>query len=83
MMKVTGQSIDYIHNLHSGKHNEKTENYSEFMEKETDSHKDFEMPGNGSCPVNEIYESMSQGGIIKSFTSIGVHKRMWLRNEIV
>lgn len=73
MMKVTGQSIDYIHNLHSGKHNEKTENYSEFMEKGTDSHKDFEMPGNGSCPVNEIYESMSQGGIIKSFTSIGVY----------
>lgn len=73
MMKVTGQSIDYIHNLHSDKHNEKTENYSEFMEKETDSHKDFEMPGNGSCPVNEIYESMNQGGIIKSFTSIGVY----------
>lgn len=72
-MKVTGQSIDYIYNSHFEKNSEKTGNYSEFIEKETDSYKDFETSGNGRSSVNDIYESMNQGGIIKSFTSIGVY----------
>lgn len=72
-MKITGESINYNHNLQSGKCGEKTKNYSEFTETEENSGKDLRTSDKENCPVHDIYESMNVGGKIQLVTTVGVY----------